>query len=409
MRVLRFIVCTFLFLPSCNSDNGDIDYLSINHGLNVFSNNRYYYHFAPNYFIKDGENRKAIASESIEDIELSARLGFKFIEANIWETSDGQYVCIHGSNGTFGPEVYSIDSSIITTDALRNTKISSVSLDWIKRYVRYDSDYEEYQTTIPSLEEFCLACKQNQIGILAGVGEKKKPVEICVKYLAEDVVIYGPPANIRDYYKGYLLIWNNSSGVSRKDLLKKAQSFGPPYICSIGDRVISELEDREELCSFIDEMHNKGFLVGWASVYSTELDSMRYLRMGMDISGSGHEVNGFESNYEYYNIADINHLPNTTGDIVDGVIELSRLDSVICGSDIIIPVGKGSLTIRFKGTIRLSFGSMGSSGDRYELKSDGEEPFVFTDFFFHNHTLLTIESLSENTTVSHLVYVTTIC
>ena len=394
---------------SCSKNIDEYPVLYDNNIDNIFSNCPYYYHFAPNTFIRDGWNRKAIASESVEDVELAARLGFNFVEANIWETSDGHFVCIHGTNGTFGPEVKSINSEVITTQELRKIAISSVTLDWIKNNVRYDSEYQQYQTTIPTLEEFCMTCKQNSIGILAGVAGKREAVEICMKYLSNNIVVYGPPDDIRDYFKGYVLTWNNTSGATMKSLLRKAQFFGPPYICSLGGKVIAELEEREELDDFIQIMHRNNYLVGWASVYSREIDSMKYLKAGMDVSGSGHEVNRFDSNHDFYDLDDINHLPSSTGIMSDGTLRLSAFNTVTCGSSEVISVGKGSLSIRFKGTIRINFGSMGNSGDRYELKSDGDELFVFSDYFFHCSTVLSIDSLTDNTIISYMVYKTTLC
>lgn len=404
------LLAIMIVFSSCDNTGGSDDSeLYSEYLLDVFYNTPFYYHFAPNGFIRDGDNRKAIASESIDDIKLAARLGFRFIEANIMQTSDGQYVCIHGVNGTFGPEVKSIDNSVITSDKLRNTEISSVPLSWIKEYVRYDSDYEEYQTTIPSLEEFCIACKENGIGILAGVGGKRKAVEICVKYLGNNVVVYGPPADIRSYFKGIVFTWNNKKGTTVKELLAGARAYGVPYLCSLGETVISELKKHDELHSFLDIMHEEHFLVGWASVYSTELNSMEYFRLGMDFSAAGHEVNDFDSNYELYSLECKDYYPSTSGLISDGSVALSLHDSVTCGSDDIISVGKGSLTIQFKGTIRICFGSMGNRGDRFELNSDGDELLVFTDFFYNNNTILKIESLSENTVISEFVYITSVC
>ena len=370
----------------------------------TFLNCPFYYHFAPNYFITDYLGRKAIPSESLDDIELASRLGFAFIEANIHETSDGNYICIHGENGMFGPQVKSVDESVISSYSLRKTKIQSVTLDWIKTYVRYDSDYREYQTTLPSLEEFCEACKRYNIGILAGVGGRREPVDICVRYLGDRVIVYGPSHDIRSYFNGSVFTWNNKPGISIGSLLEEAEYYGFPYICSLGSVVLSELKERNDLERFIELMHNKGYLVGWASVYSKELDSMNYRKMGMDISASGHEVNRFEGDYGYYDIHDINHTPYTNGHFDEDCLLLSSGDYLSCGSDDIIQVGKGALEIVFKGRIRIDFGSCGQKGDRYDLCSDGDESLVFSDFFYRRSTRLFIESLSDDTRISHMVY-----
>ena len=397
-------------LVSCNriSQIEEPHQYPIGNSDNIFSDRFYYYHFAPNGFIIDGNNKKAIASESLEDIEIASRLCFDFVEANIWRTADGHYVCLHGTNGTFGPEVKSIDNGIITTTDLRNTKISAVTLEWIKNYVRYDSDYEQYQTSIPSLEEFCAYCKNKKIGILAGVGGVREAVEICVKYLGDSVVVYSPPSNIRSFFSGYVFTWNNRKEGTIEGLLRDARRYGAPYICSMGETLVSELKERNELIDFVEQMHNEGFLVGWAAVYSTELKSMDYKRIGMDVSASGHQVNEFVANYERFDLNDTSYFPVTTGTVIDDRIVLSKHEYVECGSQTVIPLGKGSLSIKFKGTVRISFGSMEDKGDRKELSSNGEELLFFSDYFFQRPTTLVIECLSDETTISHLEYCTSL-
>ena len=82
------------------------------YGLNPFVEKPFYYHFRSNGFIEDANGRNAIASQSLDDVELAARLGFGLIEANIQSTSDGHFVVIHGTSGTFGPECKSINPNV---------------------------------------------------------------------------------------------------------------------------------------------------------------------------------------------------------------------------------------------------------------------------------------------------------
>lgn len=369
------------------------------YAVNVFANAPNMYHFAANGFIKDGAGHNAIASQSLEDVELAARLGFKFIEANIHQTSDGDFVCIHGTSAAFGPECKSADESVITTENLRTTLINSVTVDWIKTNVLYDSYYTKYQTTIPTLDEFCRACKINNIGIFAGTSIRAA-IEKCVDYLGNNVIVYNPPSDIRDYFKGYVFVWNNSSALTIQNLVKAGKIFGAPYICSIGPATISQFQSDGILADFVSEVHAAGFLCGFASVYQQEADTRSLFAMGFDMNSTGHEVNPFASNYELYDI-DAGDLPETTGTLADGILTLETGQTITCGSDDVIAVGRGNLFLKFSGSITVNFGSVGSRS----LTSDGQELINVSDYFFMRGTKLLITSTAR-TELSYFVYKT---
>lgn len=364
----------------------------------------FYYHYSPNSFIKDADGHNAIASESVDDIKLAARLGFDFIEANIHQTADGYFVCTHGSNGTFGKEVKSVDESVITTEELRKTAINSVSLDFIESYVRYDSYYEKYQTSIPTLEEFCRSCVENNIGLFAGTGNLQA-IEICRNYLGDNLIVYGFPSSIRLLFNGFIYSWNNITSINANDLIQNADVYGNPYICGIGPTLLREMKEEGVIDNFITSMHSKGHLVGIAAVYQTEEDVRDAIRRGVDFFAAGHEVNPFEANYEQYSFRDGYRRPTTTGHITNGIVALSASDSILCGSKERI-IGKGYLTIKFKGSVTISFGSRGSINR--SITSDGSELIEISDYFFERQTVLTITA-NEDTTVSEFTYITSKC
>jgi hypothetical protein len=188
-------------------------------------------------------------------------------------------------------------------------------------------------------------------------------------------------------------------------LLSRAKSFGAPYICSIGPTAIAEFESDGILDDFISTMHANGFLCGFAGVYQTEEETRDLIRRGFDMSGSGHEVNSFDSNYEEFCVDDANHLPTTTGSISNGVITLASGQTITCGSTNVISVGKGNLFIRFNGTLSINFGSI---GNRSGLTSDGTQMFNISDYFFGRNTQLSITA-GANTTITHFVYKTSRC
>ncbi len=373
------------------------------YGLNPFVEKPFYYHFKANDFIHDMNVRRAIASQSLDDVELAARLGFGLIEANIQSTSDGHFVVIHGTSGTFGPECKSINPNVISTADLQATAINSVTLDWIKTNVRYDSYYEKYQTALPSLEEFCEACKKHNIGIFAGTSNKNA-IEICVKYLGQNVVVYGPPTDIRTYFNGWCFIWNNSTDTTVEQILAACRQKGAPVMYGLGPNLAAQLYADDNMNALIESMHQEGFLIGWTANYDTEENGRKYHKLGMDFSSSANDINPFEANYEVFDI-DSNNLPTTTGSVSNGIISLANGQTITCGNAAKI-IGKGWLSIRFNGTLTFTFGSRGNIGRT--ITSDGSEDIVITDYFFVRGSTLTVTAGAE-TTVTKFLYKTSKC
>ena len=368
------------------------------YGFNPFVERPFWYHFRANGFITDANDRRAIASQSLDDVELAARLGFGLIEANIHPTSDGHFVVIHGNSGTFGRECKSINPNVISTADLQATAFNSVTLEWIKTNVRYDSYYEKYQTTLPSLEEFCEACKNHNIGIFAGTNNKDA-IDICVKYLGQNVVVYNPPTDIRTYFNGWCFIWNNNSATTVDQILASCRSKGAPIMYGLGPSLAAQLYADDNMNTLIDSMHKEGFLIGWTANYDSEENGRKYHKLGMDFSSSENDINPFEANYEVFDI-DSDNLPTTTGSISNGIISLANSQTIICGNAAKI-IGKAWLSVKFNGTLTFDFGSSGSSGRT--ITSDGSEDIVITDYFFMKGSTLTVTAGTE-TTVTKFLY-----
>ena len=373
------------------------------YGLNPFVGAPFYYHYKANAFILDTQGNKAIASQSLDDVELAARLGFRFIEANIHKTADNKFICIHGDSGKLGTEIKSNDTSEISTSDLQNSLISSLTLDYIKTYAVYDSYYSKYQTTIPTLEEFCQACKVHNIGIFAGTGEKDA-VDICTKYLGNNVIIYNPPSNIRNYFNGWCFRWDNTTTTTVENILAACRQTGSPVMYGLGPSLAAQLYSDDNMDTLVKAMHDEHFLIGWTANYDSEEAGRKYLKLGMDFSSAGHEVNPFDANYEVFDI-DSENLPTTTGTISNGVVTLAANNTISCGSSTKI-IGKGYLLIRFDGTLTINFGSVGN----YErtITSDGTEDIVISDYFFNRGTSLTITA-TASTTVTKFLYKTSKC
>lgn len=374
----------------------------------IFAGSPYYYHFSANSFLKDGNGNKMIASESLDDILVAARLGFSFIEANIHRTSDGKYICIHGSSGTFSTEIKSINTSVISTADAQSTAINSVTLDWIKTNLRYDSYYTKYQTTIPSLEEFCECCRVNNIGIFAGVGtvpaaNLEEVIAICKKYLGNNVILYGAPSSVRDNFNGYCFTWENYETYTLNNLKSKANSYGSPYIMGIGPSLLESLKNNDDLDTLIQWLHDNNYLAAIANVYQTEVEARDAFKSGVDVGGAGHEVNPFSANYENIDLDGSASQFTTTGTISNNVATLANGDTLSFASDDEVSLGKGMLTLRFNGSLSIAFGSVSHSAE-----SDGSEDIVISDYFLKRATHCTITA-SSSATITKLLYRTSKC
>lgn len=370
---------------------------------NPFRNAPYYAHIAVNSFVKDGNGNDAIASQSLDDVAMSARLGYSFIEANIHKNASGDYICIHGnptsSGQVFGAEVYSLDGS----DAA-NMVISQTTTDYMKSNIRYNSDLPKYRTTVPTLQEFLQCCKEHNIGIFAGTSSQEA-IEMCIKYLGEDnVIVYNPPTNIREFFNGYVFTWESDTTSPETSLLAKANQYGRPYLCGIDPKVLAALKDNGTLDGVIKDMHANGYLIGVAATYQTEADVRDAFRRGIDFAAAGNEVNPFTPSYECIDLdgADSNY--STNGVVSDNVLTLASGQTFECGGSEIIALGKGELSMRFNGSITVQFGSRATRS----ITSVGNEDVVITDYFFKRATKLIITATSS-TTIMRLCYNTSKC
>lgn len=368
---------------------------AVNNVLNVTK--PYYYHFAPNDFIRDGENKRAIPSQTTYDIELAARLGFTSIEANIQPTSDGGFICMHGAGGNFGTTVLSLDGEDIT-----NTPINSKTLEWIKENVRYKSDYEKYKVAPPTLEEFCACCKINGIGIFAGTNYTDA-INICLKILGTDnVMLYGASADKRSIFKGMMFSWVNSGATTIDEILTKARSFGVPYMYGLGPKLLSTLVANNQLSELCSKMHAEGFTLASTAVYDSDENTLNAFELGVDFSASGHQVNNFEPNYFIHSLDDETTISGTAT-INNGIVNMTEGQTIICGNEDKI-IGKAILNIRYTGELEFNFGS----GGRRTIISEGSKDIVLSDYFYKRNSRLTITA--QNASVIHnLVYKASKC
>lgn len=368
----------------------------------IFWHKPFYAHFAPAGIIKDGYNRKTIGSESLDEVRMAARLGFDFVEANLHITSDGDFVCLHGETGdVFGSEFIDLNGGNTSEMVVAET-----SMDYIKQYIRYDSDIPKYQVAPPSLDEFIQCCKENNIGLFVGTNNQAA-IQKCIDVLNDRIIVYGPPANIRTFFKGHLYFWNNRATDNKADLMATMRQYGKPGICAIGPTALTALKNNNELEDLVAELHAEGFYFGGAAVYQTEKETQEdFIRNGADCLGSGHQVNEFEANLKVVDLdgdaSDFN-LGNAT--ISDNVITMAQGDMITFGPTQEISLGKSWLSVKFNGQLTINFGSVTT---RSSLTGDGVSETILSDFLLHRNGVVRI--IAETATViSGLVYKVSVC
>ena len=98
---------------------------------------------------------KKIPCQSVFDVRIAARLGFRYVEANLHPTATpGKYLVIHGYRGMLGYQVEDLEGNFAP-----EVVISQTPFDTLRTKYRYRSSDPQYRTPITSLEELLLECR----------------------------------------------------------------------------------------------------------------------------------------------------------------------------------------------------------------------------------------------------------
>lgn len=311
-----------------------------------------------------GYQTQVIPNQSLANVETSRRLGFKMIEVNPKKTSGNDYITLHGSNGKFGYEVYSLDETDIT-----NVYVDQKTLAWIRENVRYHSTIDKYKVCPPTLQEFLYACKQNNIYPLVNVidaGVMAICDEICGRnnYIAYFSNTYGQhrivDGQIMTHYK---------SLETKAEILEWCDKFGVPYIYAMANT--TDFTDLQ-LSEIVNELHAKGYLITYAASYVSPVEDQRLKRLGFDGAAYSYCVPDFDSGNVAHLCGDATYDGFTTdGTISDGTITLSENDTITPSNEISSKfLSKGVLHVTFNGNIKVVMGDWLSS--IYGYSTNGE-------------------------------------
>ena len=328
-----------------------------------------------------GEN-VVIPSESLFNIQISRRLGFNMIEANVHQTADNKFVVMHGEGGKFGAQVQHTDGA---TD-ISNTAISSVALSWIKTNVRYKSNYAKYMVAPPSLEEFLYECRKNCM-IPMVTARSPEAIQIINSIMGKDnYVAYD---GIREKTGAPILTY--PSLTTKEEILARCESFGVPYMyCMANPGSFTD----SQLLDIVNTLHEHGYWIGFAGSYQTEAASQRLFSLGFDFSASKYQINEFETGNLCNLSADVDYSDFTTnGTVADNLLTLATGQTIVPNSSNLQTVflGGGSLHIRFIGTLRVNMGRYIDS----EITSDGSQSLWFSTYYLQREPTFYISAVSE--------------
>lgn len=340
--------------PSVDGMRNDISRNEVNSNISVVPTRWKYYY--DHLFINKLNGDAVIPSESLFNVQTARRLGFNAIEANVQQTSDGNYVVMHGTNSssgqTFGNAFYSLGG-----ESIANTLVSSVTLSWIKTNVRYVSTYDKYKVAPPTLQEFLYECRKNGLTAIIGRCYDANVVAIADEIMGKgNYIAYQGERNLTA-----APIMHYSSLATVDEIVSQCKYYGAPYMYSMENPM--SFTDAE-LSEIVEAVHSVGCLIGYAACYLNEGQNQRFRQLGFDFAASAWEIPEFETGnicnlFADTDFSDFSH----TGTVVDGVLSLDVNDTVepaqTLGQQFL---AGGSLHITFEGAIVVTMGEKVANG-----------------------------------------------
>lgn len=335
-----------------------------------------------------------IPSQSIWDIEASARLGFKVIEGNVHATAtDGKYVVMHGaSNDQIGNEIMDTNG-----DSPYTTKFSEIAYSTLRENYVYRSPFEKYRTPITSLEEFCLACrKYNIIPLLQRPNHNYEGFTDIVKgILGNNWVLYGWSSRSSADFGGAVMTYVGGT-TTASALEALCDAVKPPFIVCLG--IPNGRYTDAELLELISAVHSKNCLITFDKCYRTPAYGHHLLSLGFDGAASAWDVNEVDGNLMTLN-GDIDYSAfTTTASASNYNLEFGEGDTIEIDSASVF-LGKGLLDVRFDGAFDISMGRYAN----FNLESDGSSYERISTYFINEKPVFKLTA-TEQTTLYGIIY-----
>ena len=343
-----------------------------------------------------GYKHTQVPAQSLYDVAYAKALGFEMIEANVHACSDGVFITKHGSSGTFGEGLKSDDGV-----DYKNVAINTISSDYIRQHITYDSSLAKYNSPIPTLDEFASECKKH--GMLIKADYKEGALEVLRQYLTDDCIFFTGMKK-RGNFKGMMeIVWNGQDFSTFKS---SCEALGHPLNIVVAAGTFSSYTDEKikELTSFA---HSNGYTTSVA--YATTNDWVRAKKLGIDANISTfRSINDFELGIDC-NINDLTSndliLDGCTYNDIEKVINMPKDSIVYVKSSKIFGFGKCAVDVCYNGTITVIMGQDYSDYNLDNFKSDGRETInvanVIQDVGEQYNRWVTIKA-NENTVIKNI-------
>lgn len=339
---------------------------------------------------KTSGNNVIIPSESIPYIQMSRRLGYENCELNIHATSDNQYIVGHGSSNNFGTAFEHTDG----TTNISSVPFSSVTMDWIKTYVRFKSLYPKYRVAPPTLEEALYECRVNHLIPFVTAGDAQI-VRIVENIMGKNnYIAYN---GSRDLTSGIIYKYGTYSNIN--DIKTDIDAYGPPFIYGISS---PENFSDADIVEILNYAHQKGCMIGF-SAYANMAQQQRLIGLGVDFAGTRFAVNDFESGNLCNLAGDLDFSDFTTTGTINSDYNLFLTNGGTLSPSSSLPscfLSKGSLHIRYNGSLKFTMGDYISDTT---ISSDGEKTVWLSTYFMEQSPTFRIVA-NDDTTIYNLTY-----
>lgn len=339
---------------------------------------------------------------SLDAYRLSARLGFKYVETDFCPTADDQLVLMHDASINRTMRNASDYSYIDETVNVRDKTLMELRSNYVLA-----SDNMKMRKQIPTLEEYFITCRENDLLPIAEIKEdgttqahvfqayrlgasilgEKKVGFASFNYALLDYARSLSP-DIKLWYIGESILGTNNSinGESRE---KVNNIWFPDYQNKDSYGLTTEI---------IKEYRNRNMIVGAWVIYNNDFDdALKYglHQLAVDriipnmqhLSGivysSDNDWSGFYTNGTKYN----------------GIIILNTGQYVTCQPSRSVYLGGYYIRLTFKGNIRLESNSLFKAINTSESKT-----VIYQGLVINNNTTLRITALGNNTNIESVEY-----
>ncbi|MGN0189453.1 MAG: hypothetical protein ACI395_08065 [Candidatus Cryptobacteroides sp.] len=333
----------------------------------------YYSHLFIDTIHKDSD--PLIPCQSVYDVRIAARLGFRYVEANLHPTAtQGKYVVMHGYRGTIGYQLEDLDGN-----PAPDVVIAQTPFDTLRTKYRYRSRDPKYRTPVTSLEEFLHECRSCGVAPLVQYVDQTS-LSIIRGIMGEDYILYGGRRELG--HDGMIMEYKSFPTV--EGVVGQCRWMGAPYMYCMGN--VSAFSDAQ-LREIVLGAHSCGCYVGFAGCYESPETSSRLFSLGFDFSASGWDINEIRSG-NLCNLSLNDNVSLKAGEPLK--IRKKRLGKPFLSG--------ASLRIAFKGTLHIKMGPYIDS----DFTGDGSSIHLST-YFLEDRPDFSIYAVTD-AEVTYLTY-----